>query len=55
MPAWHTFNLRTSYQIVSYLQVQAAVENVFDRNYRVFASGISGAGRNVVLTLRANL
>lgn len=55
MPAWHTFNMRTSYQIVSYIQVQAAIENVFDRNYRVFASGISGAGRNVVLTLRANL
>lgn len=55
MPAWQTINLRTSFQATRYLQVQAALENVLDRNYRVFASGISAPGRNVVLTLRGNL
>lgn len=54
MPAWHTFNLRTSYQFNRYVQLQVAVENIFDRNYRVFASGISGAGRNLMLTLRSS-
>ncbi|MFD2245791.1 TonB-dependent receptor [Pontibacter ruber] len=52
MPAWHTFNLRTAYQLTPNLQFQAAVENIADRYYRVFASGISAPGRNVVLTLR---
>jgi hemoglobin/transferrin/lactoferrin receptor protein len=52
MPAWHTFNLRTAYQFTPNLQLQAAVENMADRYYRVFASGISAPGRNIVLTLR---
>jgi hemoglobin/transferrin/lactoferrin receptor protein len=52
-PAWYTLNLRTSYQINPVLQVQLALENILDRNYRVFASGISAPGRNVVVTLRS--
>ncbi|GAB3014585.1 TonB-dependent receptor [Spirosoma pulveris] len=55
MPAWQTINLRTSYQVNRYLQVQASLENILDRNYRVFASGISAPGRNLLLTLRGTL
>ena len=29
------------------------VENLFDTHYRVFASGISSAGRNIVVSFRA--
>jgi hemoglobin/transferrin/lactoferrin receptor protein len=52
MPAWMTLNVRTSYQINPYLQLQAALENMLDQNYRVFGSGISAAGRNLSVTLR---
>ncbi|MDX5481137.1 MAG: TonB-dependent receptor, partial [Hymenobacteraceae bacterium] len=52
MPAWHTFNIRAAYQFTPNLQLQAALENITDRYYRVFASGISAPGRNLVLTLR---
>ena len=52
MPAWMTLNLRTAYQITQNIQFQFAVENILDRNYRVFASNISATGRNIVLTLR---
>lgn len=55
MPAWQTINLRASYQANRYVQVQASLENILDRNYRVFASGISAPGRNLVLTLRGTL
>jgi len=55
MPAWFTLNFRASYQINQYVQLQLAVENLTDQNYRVFASGISGAGRNLMLTLRARI
>lgn len=53
MPAWHTINLRTAIQVKSALQVQVALENIFDKNYRYFASGISAPGRNLSLTLKA--
>lgn len=55
MPAWQTINLRASYQVNRSMQVQAALENILDRNYRVFASGISAPGRNLILTLRGTL
>jgi hemoglobin/transferrin/lactoferrin receptor protein len=54
MPAWYTINLRAAYQFNKYIQLQVALENILDRNYRVFASGISSSGRNLMLTLRAN-
>ena len=52
MPAWYTLNGRASFQVNAYLALQAAVENGLDRNYRVFASGISAPGRNFVVTIR---
>ncbi len=55
MPAWYTLNCRASFQANAFLALQAAVENVLDRNYRVFASGISAPGRNFVVTLRGKL
>lgn len=54
MPAWYTLNLRAAYQVNRHFRVQAALENILDRNYRVFASGISAPGRNLVISLRAN-
>ncbi len=52
MPEWYTLNLRAAYQVNQYAQLQVAVENILDQNYRVFASGISGAGRNLIVTIR---
>jgi hemoglobin/transferrin/lactoferrin receptor protein len=49
---WYTLNLRTSYQVTPRWAVQAGLENLLDRNYRVFASGISAPGRNLFLTVR---
>ncbi|MCC9166236.1 TonB-dependent receptor [Pontibacter harenae] len=54
MPAWYTLNVRTAYQLTPHLQLQAALENITDRYYRVFASGISAPGRNFVVTLRGS-
>lgn len=52
MPAWYTLNARASYQVHENVQLMVGLENILDANYRVFASNISGAGRNVTLTLR---
>ena len=52
MPAWYTLNAKASYQIQEHLQFMVGLENILDVNYRVFASNISGAGRNVTFTLR---
>jgi hemoglobin/transferrin/lactoferrin receptor protein len=53
MPAWYTLNIRTQYQITDKFQVQASLDNILNMHYRVFASGISAPGRNLMVTLRA--
>lgn len=53
-PGWYTFNLRTRFKINQRISIQAALENLLDNHYRVFASGISAPGRNLRLTMRAN-
>ncbi len=53
-PAWYTLNLKGSFAIHKNLQVQGGIENILDRHYRVFASGISAPGRNFMLTLRSS-
>lgn len=55
MPSWTTFNIRMAYQIKRNLSIQLACENIFDRNYRNFASGISSAGRNFMITVRSSI
>ena len=53
-PSWYTLNARMSCAVSRNVSVQAALENIIDQHYRVFASGISGAGRNFTISLRAN-
>ncbi|XWW45594.1 TonB-dependent receptor [Fibrella sp. USSR17] len=55
MPGWATANVRGSVRLSRVLTAQLAVDNLLDRNYRTFASGISAPGRNLMLTLRAGL
>lgn len=55
MPAWYTLNIRAGYHLNDNLSVQLALENIQDRNYRVFASGVSAPGRNFVISVRGTL
>ena len=55
MPSWWTLNLRTAFQLQKHLSLQLACENILDKNYRNFASGISSAGRNFMITLRGSI
>ncbi len=54
MPSWITLNLRGNLQVAKKLQFQFGVENIFDRNYRYFASGFSAPGRSFIFALRSN-
>ncbi len=54
-PAWATLNAKASYQLNETFRLNAGVENVLDKHYRPYSSGISAAGRNIIVALRANL
>lgn len=51
-PAWWTLNLRTSFYVHENLTIQFGVDNMLDRFYRTFSSGLSAPGRNVWVTVR---
>jgi outer membrane receptor protein involved in Fe transport len=54
-PPWYTLNISASMKLSKSFTIQAALENMLDIHYRPFASGVSGAGRNFVFTLRADI
>ncbi|MBP2834109.1 TonB-dependent receptor [Aquimarina sp. U1-2] len=54
-PSWYTLNLRTQYQITDHLQSIVSLENITDQRYRPYSSGIAGAGRNFIVSLKYSL
>jgi hemoglobin/transferrin/lactoferrin receptor protein len=53
VPAWATFNFKATWFMLKNISINAGVENIADRLYRPFASGISAPGRNFIIALRS--
>ena len=51
-PAWYTLNFKAQYQFSPNFSLNAGMENITDQRYRPYSSGISGAGRNFVLSMQ---
>lgn len=51
-PGWYTLNFKTSYNPLDFLRVSAGVENILDKRYRPYSSGIAAPGRNFIVSLR---
>jgi hemoglobin/transferrin/lactoferrin receptor protein len=54
-PSWHTLNLRTQYKYNDKFTITASLENITDQRYRPYSSGISAAGRNLILAVKYTL
>jgi len=54
-PGWYTLNFKVAAQINPSIHLSAGVENIFDKHYKPFASGISSSGRNFIVALRTGL
>ncbi|WP_298542190.1 TonB-dependent receptor [uncultured Aquimarina sp.] len=54
-PSWYTLNIRSRYQFTKSLQATLTMENITDQRYRPYSSGIAGAGRNFILSLKYSL
>jgi hemoglobin/transferrin/lactoferrin receptor protein len=52
MPAWFTANVHLSYKVHKLVTLQFGIDNVFDTQYRAFASGINAPGRNIFGAIR---
>lgn len=54
-PSWHTLNFRSQYQYNDKLTITASLENITDQRYRPYSSGITAAGRNLIVALTYSL
>ena len=54
-PSWHTLNLRTLYELNKNFQFTASIENISNKLYRPYSSGISAPGINFIFSVNYNL
>ncbi|WP_241148045.1 TonB-dependent receptor [Lacinutrix jangbogonensis] len=54
-PSWYTLNFRMQYQLNKSASITASLENITDQRYRPYSSGISAAGRNLIVALKYSL
>ena len=50
-PSWHTINLRTKYSFSESINCSLSFENISDKLYRPYSSGISAPGSNFIFSL----
>ena len=50
-PSWMTFNVRSKYSFSKMLNINFTVENITNKLYRPYSSGISAAGLNFIFSL----
>ena len=53
-PSWYTLNYKALYKLTDTFDISGGIENLTDQRYRPYSSGISGAGRNFILSLTAH-
>ena len=54
-PSWYTLNFKATYQASQSIQLSGGVENILNKRYRPFASGISAPGINFILAARVKI
>lgn len=52
-PAWHTIDIYGRYRINQQVSVNAGIENILDKRFRTYSSGVVAPGRNFMLSLRS--
>jgi hemoglobin/transferrin/lactoferrin receptor protein len=50
---WSTLNLRSSYKLNDYFDINLTIENILNTHYRPYSSGISAPGFNMIIALRS--
>ncbi len=48
-PKWYTLNFSAQYKYSKFLQLNATLENITDKRYRPYSSGLSAPGRNLIV------
>lgn len=52
-PAWWTLNLKFNYKLTSMIVLGGGIENILDKRYRTYSSGIVSPGVNFIFSVNA--
>ena len=50
-PSWYTLNFRSQYAFTGHLKASLGIENITDRRYRSYSSGLAAPGINMIIGL----
>lgn len=51
--SWYTLNFKAAINLKPFVTLNAGIENITDRLYRPYSSGINAPGRNFIISLKA--
>ena len=54
-PAWLTLNFKSSLNLNENLKLSIGLENILNKRYRTYSSGIVSPGRNLIISFRASI
>jgi hemoglobin/transferrin/lactoferrin receptor protein len=54
-PSWIIFNVNSSYRITEKIKLTLGIDNLLDKRYRPYSSGITASGRNIHIAFHANI
>ena len=54
-PSWWTLNLKAQVSLSKHSYISGGLENILDKRYRMYTSGISSPGRNLIISIGATL
>lgn len=52
VPSWLILNFNSNVKLSDYVSLNLGIENIFDKRYRPYSSGISAPGRNFVISVQ---
>ncbi len=52
-PSWYTLNLKSNYKLTRNITIGGGIENLLDKRYRTYSSGIISPGANFVFSVNA--
>ena len=53
-PSWWTLNLKSNYKLTRKVTLGGGIENILDKRYRTYSSGIVSPGINVIFSVHAS-
>lgn len=54
-PSWMTVNLKTAFELSDAIDLFAGIENITDRRYQPYSSGVTAPGRNFIFSVRGSI